>query len=233
MAAISTRFRLPTTMLTLLLLVMLACGSLIAMPGDPDATATAQVRERLPTLEAQMTAFALQIEESGTLTPISPDLIVMETPTGDSSGAPTSTLAPGTDLPPAANGDGDTVLPTSAAGASLEGAYDGGDGWPTLLLEPIAYGQTVTQTIQNAEAHNWLLSGQTGQQVRIEVASDGESDIRLKLIDPNGVKIQEVDGTGQGGNEALEYTLSATGTYTIRIDMWFGGGGYTLSVSRG
>lgn len=132
---------------------------------------------------------------------------------------------------------GDTGGGTGSTRSTPEGysgpVYDGGDGYETILIKPIALGETQTARLESGfEAHNWLFEGTSGQSITIRVAGISGTDPRVTVLDPNGEEIGYDDDSGGGpdGRDAvLTLTLPANGTYTLRIDV-FTTGDYTITV---
>lgn len=122
-------------------------------------------------------------------------------------------------------------LTTTSAGTP--GAPDGGDGYTTTGGGSITVGSSQTATLTELdEAHNWSFQGTSGQTVTITAVGQGETDPRIKLLDPNGNVIAEDDDSGGGasGRDAtLTTTLPSDGLYTVRVDV-FRGGTYTVTV---
>jgi hypothetical protein len=116
-------------------------------------------------------------------------------------------------------------------GGSEISAYDGGDGLATVGGGTITPGSRQTATLSSVfEAHNWSFEGQEGQEVAIWARGEGSANPNIKLIDPDGVVIARDNDSGGGrrGTDALlVVTLPASGTYTIRIDV-FDTGEYVL-----
>jgi len=113
---------------------------------------------------------------------------------------------------------------------ALPGEFDGGDGLETTGGGTIEVGTSVTNRLQTLlEAHNWTFEGKSGQVVSIYVDSDGTSDPRARLIDPDGEVIAEDDDGGDVLDAAIDTTLPFDGTYTIRVDTHVSGG-YTLTL---
>jgi hypothetical protein len=171
------------------------------------------VEEYYPTLQGQLTELGPTIAAGATdiaeaATQYGPTVIAMETIAAATAAAIGGTAQPGG--PP---------------------AYDGGDGLETTRVETIAPGQTLTGTLTGLyEAHNWLFEGQAGQTVTITVEAVGDSDPRLRLLDPSGNVIGEADDTGTGDLSArLTITLPVSGTYTARVDV-FAAGDYRITV---
>jgi hypothetical protein len=108
--------------------------------------------------------------------------------------------------------------------------YDGGDGYQTSATHMLEIGETNHETLDTlSEAHNWLFTGQEGQTVTILVSGQGVSDPRARLLDPQGNVIAEDDDSGEGLDAFISRTLTESGLYTIRVDV-FQEGPYTISL---
>ncbi len=119
---------------------------------------------------------------------------------------------------------------STGGGGNYGDAPTGGDSYDTTYVGQISVGSSVQDNVPTLfEAHNWEFYGTAGQTVTIRADAIGDSDPRIKLIDPNGNVIAEDDDGGGGYSSLLTATLSMDGTYTIRIDM-FSEGNFTLSV---
>lgn len=106
----------------------------------------------------------------------------------------------------------------------------GNDGFRTTLERNIEVGSSDSATLDSLiSAHNWLFSGEAGQQVTIRVNGRGDTDPRAKLIDPNGNVIAEDDDGGSGLDSLILITLPSDGTYTVRVAV-FVGGTYDISI---
>ena len=126
---------------------------------------------------------------------------------------------------------GQMQLPESPGG--LEGGPVSLPSGSSLHRGSITFGAEVTDDLTGLfEPHDWTLSGEAGQQVTIRCAprSGAPTDPYLELISPGGQVLAQ-DDDGGGGKAALisGYTLPASGTYTIRVDVW-ATGPYTLSL---
>lgn len=115
--------------------------------------------------------------------------------------------------------------------ASGIGYIGPGDFFDTTGGGSIQVGEPASGTIvSNTEAHNWFFEGAEGQVVEVFVTGDGISDPRARLIDPNNKVVARNDDTGDSFDAYILATLSSTGTYTIRVDM-FEPGDYTISLN--
>lgn len=104
------------------------------------------------------------------------------------------------------------------------------DDYDTTLERNIAIGESDTASLDGLfDAHNWYFEGQAGQDVTIRVDAVGDTDPRIRLIDPSGTVIGEDDDGGGDYNSLLETTLPSTGTYTVRIDV-FSTGTYRITI---
>jgi hypothetical protein len=84
------------------------------------------------------------------------------------------------------------------------------------------------------EVHDWTFEGEAGQVVTISVAAaaGSEADPRINLLGPDGEWLIADDDGGNGTDARIEgYSLPASGSYTIKVDV-FTGGEYVLSVSE-
>jgi hypothetical protein len=211
----------------------LACGpsiSLGGVQGTVDAAAT-EASAQLPTLEAQFTEFAADLTQNA------PDLGASATAVeatidamggGDVDPNDVLTAAAGTAAPPAPDSGGEQ--PTPQPPSSGQVTFDGGDDYDTVAVQTISVGQTVNGTINAVfDANNWLFEGTSGQTVTIRVTASGGSDPLLTVINPDGVVVAQDDDGGGGFDSLLTYTLTQSGTYTIRVKVW-AVGGYTLSL---
>ncbi len=116
------------------------------------------------------------------------------------------------------------LLPGSGGGGGAPNTFDGGDGLDTTGGGSIAVGGSVSGRLDSLfEAHNWVFNGTSGQTVTITAIGVGETDPRIKLIDPSGNVIAEDDDSGGGWNSLIIATLPTDGTYTIRIDVYTAG----------
>lgn len=121
-------------------------------------------------------------------------------------------------------------ISTGGGGGNYGDAPTGGDSYDTTYVGQISVGSSVTDNVPTLlEAHNWEFFGTAGQTVTIRADAIGDSDPRIKLIDPSGNVIAEDDDGGGGYSSLLTATLPSDGTYTIRVDM-FSAGDFTLSV---
>jgi hypothetical protein len=186
-----------------------ACGGQAASPSPEDATAL--IEQRLPTLQAQLTSYAAEVTGNA--------------PTVNAIMTLVATGGPITPIPEAG-----TPTPTGIAPTGGIVAFDGGDGYKTSQEMTITMGQTVTGTLPTAiEAHNWEFQGTAGQKIVITVLGSGLTDPRVKLLDEQGFVLADDDDSLAYSNAQIVYILTATGTYTIRVDTW-GGGDYSLTV---
>ena len=126
---------------------------------------------------------------------------------------------------------------TAAASNELRPTtYTGGDPFRTTGGGILTIGGADTRDAVYAlyEAHNWSFEGAAGQQVTIVAQAIGDTDPRIRLIDPQGTPIAEDDDGGLNyglgyWDSYLVYTLPSDGLYTIRVDI-FTGGEFYLSI---
>ncbi len=113
------------------------------------------------------------------------------------------------------------LLPGGGGAGGVPNTFDGGDGLDTTGGGKIAVGESVGGRLDSIfEAHNWAFEGTSGQTVTITAIGLGETDPRIKLLDPSGNIIAEDDDSGGGWNALIIATLPTSGTYTIRIDVY-------------
>jgi|GEM_PF-2491413 len=135
------------------------------------------------------------------------------------------------------------VVVGAAPGAGTVPASGGGASAGMPASGSIAYGQTVQGTIDNANpVRLYTFSGQAGDRVTVtmQAAQGSALDPYLGLMDANqNVLIENDDSPAAGGlNSQLEYTLPASGTYTIvatryGIDQGTSSGAFTLTLQSG
>ncbi len=116
--------------------------------------------------------------------------------------------------------------------ASGPGTFDGADKLKTTVKDKLTIGGPAGKGSITTyfDADNWTFDGKAGQSVTIFVASIKGSDPHVKLFDPTGTVIGDDDDSGGGSSAEIDIDLTATGTYTIRIDMLEATGDYTVSV---
>jgi hypothetical protein len=121
----------------------------------------------------------------------------------------------------------------SGDGNSLEGSDNSALGLPSVDQGSVEIGGEASATLDTIfEAHDWTFEGESGQVVTISAAAAAGSSVdpRLNLLGPDGEWLTANDDGGSGTDALIEgYTLPASGTYTIKIDV-FEGGEYILSV---
>lgn len=114
-------------------------------------------------------------------------------------------------------------------GPALAGAptYDGGDGYTTGFVREIQVGGSQSATINNVfVAHNYVFQGTAGQS--ITASASGVADTRIKIIDPNGRVVAEVDDTN-GLDPQVTFNVNSNGWWTVRVDA-FTEGDYTVTI---
>lgn len=120
---------------------------------------------------------------------------------------------------------------SGSGGGSGACSFDGGDGLTTNCQGTLAVGGSATGNLDSLfEADNYTFTGSAGQSVTIRVNAIGDTDPRVKLIDPNGTVIAENDDTGSGYDSEVTATLPSDGTYAIRIDV-FSSGDYEITLN--
>ncbi|NPV66972.1 MAG: hypothetical protein HPY64_07495 [Anaerolineae bacterium] len=101
----------------------------------------------------------------------------------------------------------------------------------------LGYGESRRDTLDAGQQHGWTFSGGSGDQVVIElVASDAGSgfDPVVALYDPQNLQVAyNDDGSSEGYDSRLEFTLTGSGTYTILVrEFAYNGGKYELRLNR-
>ena len=99
----------------------------------------------------------------------------------------------------------------------------------------VAYGQTVSGTIDEGGKVPWQFSGAQGDVVTIAATSDTTTnmDLMMTLFGPENEELISNDDDGPGLDPLIRsYTLPANGTYTIQIESYTGSGSYDLALTR-
>jgi hypothetical protein len=174
--------------------------------------------------------------DTATLTPsetFTPSATFTETepPTSTATATPTATLtATATPTVPTATPTATiantatpeataTMQPTATPESSLP-TETPAEGTPQVDAIPIFIGETVTGTITNEQPRAlYIFEGEGGQLVNIRmIAPNGDLDPYLKLIEANGIILEENDDfSSETGRDSLisNFELPVTGTYTI------------------
>ncbi len=101
----------------------------------------------------------------------------------------------------------------------------------------LAYGQTITDTIEDGTSDLWIFSGIEGDTITLEVTSSGDANMDLMMNLLNGTGTETLafnDDDGPGLNPLIEnFSLPASGTYMIEIESFVGSGSYTLRLTKG
>ncbi len=100
----------------------------------------------------------------------------------------------------------------------------------------LVYGDLVSDEFAGGDVHNWMFDGLTGEYVTIAMTPLGaEMDVTLKLVDPDGTVLEEMDDGFSGEPEVLQnYVLPVDGEYTIQVlEFWDEPGGYELELLGG
>ncbi|MCX7682479.1 MAG: PPC domain-containing protein [Anaerolineae bacterium] len=119
-------------------------------------------------------------------------------------------------------------------GASDAGAY-------RIIVEQVelkiqgrlAYGQTITATLEANTRHHWQFEGKEGDHVTISMTTlKGEIDPYLELFAPGGELLTTDDDSGGESNAEIYYLLPLTGVYRIVARSYnpAGTGTYQLSL---
>ncbi len=128
----------------------------------------------------------------------------------------------------------DFVLPTNGQYIILVREFFGEPGDYEISLQlndesetevggVIAYGETVSGTVQSGKRVEWTFSGQSGEVINVTVRPTSPSrDLVFSLIDPDGNIVVNVDSALSGFPERLiAFSLTADGDWTIVIQEFF------------
>jgi hypothetical protein len=116
------------------------------------------------------------------------------------------------------------TLSLDEGGERTANFYDAGD---------IAYGEVKRETLRADEAHAWFFTGQSGDNVIIEVTPlETNMDLDLWLLDPELNELVMQDEFVSGQPEQIDYELPADGQYLILVREFFGEpGAYEIVVN--
>ncbi len=131
-----------------------------------------------------------------------------------------------------------TVNPDGSAHSNNDGTIttpDTGAGGNPV----IAYGDTVTGSLNNEQYILFYdFEGQAGDAIVVTAErTSGDLDTYLGLFDPQGELLAQDDDSGGDRNARLEFTLPATGTYSIAVTRYqveegLTGGDFRMTLSR-
>jgi predicted Ser/Thr protein kinase len=122
-----------------------------------------------------------------------------------------------------------TTVPTLAPSPVATAVITTGEGGP------IAYGQTVSNSIDLSGSHVWTFNGVGGDQVMIaaHAAPNANLDLYMALVGPDGSSIAFDDDSGDGFDPLIQNaTLSMAGEYTIEVRAFGGSGDYELTLTK-
>ncbi len=104
----------------------------------------------------------------------------------------------------------------------------------TVMVQPIAYGQTLTGALTTDFLYGyWTFEGTKGDRVTISMVGVRAMDTYLELYGPDGLYLTGDDDSGSEGSALiLNYVLPETGTYRIAGRSLGETGPYTLSLTR-
>jgi len=109
----------------------------------------------------------------------------------------------------------------------------GGDGeWRDHLV----YGDLVNDEFTGDDLHDWTFDGSAGEYVTVILTPlDDEMDVTIRLLDPDGTVLIDLDDAFSGETEVLlDYELPADGEYTIQVEEFYGqAGDYDLELQGG
>ncbi|MCA9935015.1 MAG: pre-peptidase C-terminal domain-containing protein [Anaerolineales bacterium] len=103
-----------------------------------------------------------------------------------------------------------------------------------VLRGIITYGNSQSETLPEEQDDFWSFRGTAGEQIHITVISDSGANTFLKLYDTNGDDATGiVNDTGAGESEAIDYTFTETGLYSVRVGEWdFQEMDYTILITK-
>ncbi|MFJ6024553.1 PPC domain-containing protein [Brevundimonas sp. NPDC092305] len=132
--------------------------------------------------------------------------------------------------------NGEYVIRAMSLSGSAEGRYRLAleEGPPPVQAQPIAVGDTANGELANdSKTSRYRFTGRAGQRVRVEMSSD-DFDAFLELFDSNEASLAtDDDGSGDGTDSRLIFTLPADGDYLIEARAFSEGtGDYTLKLSE-
>ncbi len=119
---------------------------------------------------------------------------------------------------------------------SEPGGGDPNGDLPEGVEGELAYGDTIDGELPAGEEHRWTFQGSEGDLVTIRLEPlSSEMDAVLELLDKDDSLLISADDTlGGGTEEIVNFELSFSGDFTIRItDFYDEGGGYLLSLEQG
>ncbi len=100
----------------------------------------------------------------------------------------------------------------------------------------VTYGETVTGTLTSRLPQIWTFEGQEGDVVTIAVDADPDAtlDPIVSLVDPSNQEVALDDDGGEVGLNSLisDFTLPASGTYSLYVSAVSGEGAYQLTLQR-
>lgn len=83
-------------------------------------------------------------------------------------------------------------------------------------IPELRLGEPLARELEPADTHAYRVSVESGQLVFIAVDQQG-IDVIVRLLDPDGELLQEVDGPVPFGMEELPFSPQASGEYTVEI----------------
>jgi hypothetical protein len=123
----------------------------------------------------------------------------------------------------------------AGAGPSVAGTYRLSVG-PTAVEGALAYGETVSGTVELGIRDNWLFEGQAGDKVTITVVRQSEElDSYLELYALDAEQLAVDDESGEGGDPRIAaFELPEDGTYRVAVSGYAGEqpGDYELTLTR-
>lgn len=105
--------------------------------------------------------------------------------------------------------------------------------WPYIFPGNLNYNSELSTDLPADSVHIWHFMGQAGDYVRVQVLPNDGSDSIFLLFDPAMKEIDYVDLAAAGDPESAEYTLAATGMYSVWVEEYGGEpSSYRISVTE-
>jgi CHAT domain-containing protein/tetratricopeptide (TPR) repeat protein len=126
------------------------------------------------------------------------------------------------------------ILSLSSAAPTLRENHIGGAAQTltvTVVLEP---GKTLERQIKGSQLHHYHITTGSGQYLNVVLDQRG-IDVKIKLFDPKGEQIGEMDWQGKQGRESLWALADKAGDYRLEVhpnDKQAAEGAYTIKIEK-
>ena len=100
-----------------------------------------------------------------------------------------------------------------AASVCVATQVQGGGSAPGATVGP---GQVVSGEVSGSESHVYTVTLESGTALRARLLQNG-IDLAVNVLDPGGVRVTSVDGTGVGEPEVIDLTATESGEYTLVV----------------